>query len=176
MVGVDVISEVEFLYNNFGNILVCNEIEDISNNPIGYCTKIGDVYKVYHYNKFDDDYLNEVVLKHEYGHIYLGHLSSVHENSNKNLTSIIRNNFDDLVNLINANCGIDYGSSLLKKVIHEPIYNKMVHNIAADLEVNSTILSIDDIRSLELAINNIKFNESDNSKMKSTIKLMHPSD
>lgn len=158
----DISEEVESIYNDFENVLITTgkdfTILSKSGSIVGYCNKYKGIYRVVYPITKDKD-IDDRIKMHEYGHIYLGHLEGVYEELDKKLCRIIRNKDRQLIDLINKNCGIDYADSLLDKVINDPFLNHRIHNIAMDLEVNSTILDEDDLNLITEKVNNLIFEE-----------------
>lgn len=196
----DIRSDVEFIYNDFGNTLLVDENQKFNvNNPeLGYCYKYLNIYSVFVAKT--GDVRNDLCVKlHEYGHIYLGHLDGIHEELDSMLLRAINNSRDDLINHINSSCGIDFADKLLDRVIDDPGLNHSLHNIAMDMEVNSKILDLNDITYQEKTVSDLlpKYEEellsyikdhSDSQEQKdeiqkqidkmskeTKIKLIHPS-
>lgn len=152
----DIRSDVEFIYNNFGNLLLVDENKTIDPNSleIGYCFKYDNVYSVFIAKT--GDLRNDLCVKlHEYGHIYLGHLDGIHEEVDSMILRAINDNRDQLVEYINRECGIDFADLLLDKVIDDPVLNHSLHNIAMDMEVNSKILNLSDIEYQEKTLSDL---------------------
>ena len=149
-------SFVDFSYKSFGNSL---SISTKPFNPIspelGYCFKYKGtgivMYRIVH-APMGDEFVDFRVLMHEYGHIYLGHLEGVHEELDSRLAWIIQNRRNDLIEHINNKCKIDYADKLIERVIDDPVLNHTLHNIAMDMEVNSKILSDEDVDEMEKRI------------------------
>lgn len=159
----DIIREVESIYNSFGNSLVIKRGElDPSNEKdpfiLGYCHRYEDIYSVY-YCDSGDKKLDEIIRMHEYGHIYLGHLEGIYDQLNENLLNIIRNRDKQLIDLINNNCGIDYADKVLEKVQNDKFFNHYIHNIAMDMEINSSILDVDDLAYVTESVNTIAYSK-----------------
>lgn len=149
-------SFVDFSYKSFGNSL---SISKKPFNPIspelGYCFKYKGtgvvMYRIVH-APVGDEFVDFRVVMHEYGHIYLGHLEGIHEELDSRLAWIIQNRRNDLIEHINKKCNIDYADKLIERVIDDPILNHTLHNIAMDMEVNSKILSDEDVDEMEKRI------------------------
>ena len=149
-------SFVDFSYKSFGNSL---SISTKPFNPIspelGYCFKYKGtgvvMYRIVH-APMGDEFVDFRVLMHEYGHIYLGHLEGIHEELDSRLAWIIQNRRNDLIEHINNKCKIDYADKLIERVIDDPVLNHTLHNIAMDMEVNSKILSDEDVDEMEKRI------------------------
>lgn len=85
---------------------------------------------------------------HEIGHIYLGHFEGIHEELDRAICNVFRDYKDHIVGLVNQNCGIDYAEALISKVIDDPVLNHFIHGLAMDMEVNSKLLSAEDIEEM----------------------------
>lgn len=170
----DITEEVEFTYNNFGSRIIYIKNEFNKNGGIGYCYKSENYYTVC-VADLGDEFMTECVKMHEYGHIYFGHLDGINEYLDDKIMEVIDSNYFELVDKINKNCNIDYADELLDKVILDSGYNHLVHNVSMDLEINSKILSEQEVRDLENYISNLRDPNSDESK-KDKIKLMYPTD
>lgn len=92
------------------------------------------------------------VLMHEYGHIYLGHLDGIHEDLDQRVCNLFQNRREEIVDMLNRSLGIDFANDLIDRVIDDPNINHQIHNIAMDMEVNSSVLSEEDIEEMELDI------------------------
>lgn len=191
----DIAREVESIYNDFGNTLVPIQrefnISSRSSSIIGYCSKHSDIYNVV-YPKTGNSEIDDRIRMHEYGHIYCGHLEGIYEEMDTNLSRILRNKDSQLIKLINENCNIDYADKIIDKVISDPYLNHFIHNLAMDMEVNSTILDEDDLNIIKDEMNQMIYEEymvlSENGKKlpsmeylsnlysKFDLKAVHPSD
>lgn len=146
---------VDSTYSNFGNSILHVEKKFDAKDSLGYCFKYKsdskDFYQVYKIvtSKTGIDRTDFRVLMHEYGHIYLGHLDGIHEELDSRVCNVLENYREELIERINTSCGIDFADKLLEKVIDDPTLNHSLHNIAMDMEVNSTILSKEDIEEME---------------------------
>ena len=155
---------VDSSYNNFGNKLYSMSggkyLE--TTTALGYCYKNETISS----NNISNSYwivcaetgnpeLDLRVKMHEYGHIYLGHLDGIHEDLDRQAALVFRNNRDELIQLINEECGIDFADKLIESVIDDPNLNHSIHNIAMDMEVNSKILSKEDIEFMEKSLDEI---------------------
>ena len=158
-------SFVDFSYKSFGNSL---SVSQKPFNPIspelGYCFK----YRGFGVNMYrivtaptGDSFADFRVLMHEYGHIYLGHLEGIHEELDERLAWTIQNRRTELIEQINKKCNIDYADKLIERVIDDPTLNHTLHNIAMDMEVNSKVLSDEDVDEMEQRITAVlpKFDE-----------------
>lgn len=88
---------------------------------------------------------------HEFGHIYFGHLDDYYEGLDANLRKLLETRGDEIAERINENCGVEFGKALVQQVVSNKDLNHSLHNLAMDLQVNSTILTKDDILLLERA-------------------------
>ena len=146
---------VDSTYSNFGNSILHIEKKFDAKDSLGYCFKYKsdskDFFQVYKIvtAKTGIDRTDFRVLMHEYGHIYLGHLDGIHEELDSRICNVLENYREELIEKINTSCGIDFADKLLERVIDDPALNHSLHNIAMDMEVNSTILSKDDIEEME---------------------------
>lgn len=157
--------ELEFIkrfidntYSRFGNMIMVNTEKPLDpNNPeLGYCFKYTDndessyfvVYKVV-CSEIGIPRTDFRVLMHEYGHIYLGHLDGIHEELDTQICNVFRDHRGELIERINSECGIDFAEKLIERVIDDPVLNHSLHNIAMDMEVNSKILSTEDVEEME---------------------------
>lgn len=157
--------ELEFIkrfidntYSRFGNMVMVNTEKPLDpNNPeLGYCFKYTDndessyftVYKVV-CSEIGIPRTDFRILMHEYGHIYLGHLDGIHEELDTQICNVFRDHRGELIERINSECGIDFAEKLIERVIDDPVLNHSLHNIAMDMEVNSKILSTEDVEEME---------------------------
>lgn len=155
-------SFVDSTYNRFGNLLVLDVDKeyDPELNDLGYCFKFKDkesghvVYKIV-CSKIGIDRTDFRVMMHEYGHIYLGHMDGIHEDLDSSICNVFNNYRDDLIAEINKNCGINFADKLIERVIDDPFLNHQIHNIAMDMEVNSSVLSKDDVEEMEKDISSV---------------------
>lgn len=158
---IDISDSVEAIYNGFDSNLVTirhpfSVKENLSN--LGYCYKSEKFYKVV-VPLTGNDYVDDCLKMHEYGHIYLGHLDGIHEELDERLAQIINNKRSDLVETINENCNIDYADELLNKIIDNKRLNHMIHNVSMDMEINSSILNYDDCLLIQSTVRDIVFEE-----------------
>ena len=162
---------VDSTYNNFGNSLIVNKVpyDGVENTELGYCFKYLSDTKDYRYQVYKIvsgvtgiERTDFRVLLHEYGHIYLGHLDGIHEDLDANICNVLDNYRGELIDKINKSCGIDFADKLLERVIDDPVLNHSLHNIAMDMEVNSVILSKEDIEEMEYDVTSVlpKFEEN----------------
>lgn len=124
--------------------------KDTTKGQVAYCYKGEHKYEVV-YSELNSKDAEDRLEVHEYGHIYLGHLDGL-EYLSDSLLRIINDRFDDIVALVNKNCGIDFGDKLLIQVRDDPMINHMIHNIAMDCEINSKILDRKDIAIIEKSV------------------------
>lgn len=90
------------------------------------------------------------IFMHEVGHIYLTHLSSdTYKELDKRIYDTFASDRGRMIDFINKNCNIDFGEDLINRVLDDPSLNHELHNIAMDMEVNSKILSEEDINEME---------------------------
>lgn len=157
---------VDSTYNSFGNSLTVTSKPYYRDgrqiSELGYCFKYTSDTKGYRYQIYrivtgitGIERTDFRILMHEYGHIYLGHLDGIYEELDSNICNVIENYRDELIEKINKSCGIDFADKLLEKVIDDPELNHSLHNIAMDMEVNSTILSKEDIEEMEYDVTSI---------------------
>lgn len=174
-------SELEFIkkfiettYNRWGNLVMVSTDKPFDpNNPeLGYCFKYrsdsGDstsksknnnnrvciIYRIV-CSSIGIERTDFRVMMHEYGHIYLGHLDGIHEELDSQICNVFDNYRGELIEAINKECGIDFADKLIERVIDDPVLNHSIHNIAMDMEVNSKILSKDDIEEMEQDITSV---------------------
>lgn len=152
---------VDGAYNRLGNILYKDLDQPFDpKTSLGYCFKHIDpvnarvIYKIV-CAKTGIKYTDFRVMMHEYGHIYLGHLDGIHEELDTTIVETFRNYRGELIEEINKNCGIDFADKLIERVIDDPVLNHSLHNIAMDMEVNSKILSKEDVEEMEADITTI---------------------
>lgn len=162
-------SELEFIknfvdntYSRFGNLLMVNTDKpfDPANPELGYCFKYRSsdgsniIYKIV-CSEIGIPRSDFRVLMHEYGHIYLGHMDGIHEELDTQICNVFRDHRGELIERINSECGIDFADKLIERVIDDPVLNHSLHNIAMDMEVNSKILSKEDVEELEMDITSV---------------------
>lgn len=156
-------SFVDNTYSSFGNsILTVTRPLNLKSPELGYCFKYSSDSKDVFFNVYKIvtspigiERTDFRILMHEYGHIYLGHLDGIHEELDSRVCDVLQNYREELIERINTSCGIDFADKLLERVIDDPVLNHSLHNIAMDMEVNSTILSKDDIEEIEADITSI---------------------
>ena len=154
---------VDSTYNSFGNSLIhVTKKLNLKNPELGFCFKYRSdsknlFYQVYKIvtSPIGIDRTDFRILMHEYGHIYFGHLDGIHEELDSRICNVLENYREELIERINTSCGIDFADKLLERVIDDPIVNHSLHNIAMDMEVNSKVLSKEDIEEMEWDITSI---------------------
>ena len=147
---------IDSTYSRFGNMLTVNTEKPFNpiNPELGYCFKYTDkvtgnvVYKVI-CSEIGIERTDFRILMHEYGHIYLGHLESIAEELDTQICNTFRDHRGELIERINTECGIDFAEKLIERVIDDPVLNHSLHNIAMDMEVNSKVLSTEDVEEME---------------------------
>ena len=157
-------SFVDGAYSRLGNVLYVDTDKKYDpTNPeseLGYCFKHTDpasgniIYQI-RCSKIGIDPTDFRIMMHEYGHIYLGHMDGIHEELDSQIISVFQTRRGELIDRINRSCGIDFADKLIERVIDDPILNHSLHNIAMDMEVNSKILSDDDVEEMELDITSV---------------------
>ena len=157
-------SFVDGAYNRLGNVLYVDTDKEYSpedpESALGYCFKHTDpvngrvIYQI-KCSRVGIEHTDFRVLMHEYGHIYLAHLDGIHEELDSQIISVFRDQRGELIDHINEACGIDFADKLIERVIDDPVLNHSLHNIAMDMEVNSKVLSDDDIEEMEMDITSI---------------------
>ena len=157
-------SFVDGAYTRLGNVLYVDTSKEYSpedpESALGYCFKHVDpvngsvIYQI-KCSRIGIENTDFRIMMHEYGHIYLGHLDGIHEELDSQIISVFNEHRGELIDKINENCGIDFADKLIERVIDDPILNHSLHNIAMDMEVNSKILSDDDINEMEMDITSI---------------------
>lgn len=155
---------IDNTYSRFGMRLLVNadKVYDPTdpNSALGYCFKYTDpvlgsvVYKI-ECSKIGIEHTDYRVLMHEYGHIYLGHLEGIHEDLDAQICLTLDQYREELIEEINQKCGIDFADKLLERIIDDPQLNHSLHNIAMDMEVNSSVLSIEDLDEMEMDISSV---------------------
>lgn len=153
---------IDSTYSRFGNMLLVNTEKPFNpDNPeLGYCFKYKDnisgnvIYKIV-CSEIEIPRTDFRILMHEYGHIYLGHLDGIHEELDTQICNTFKNYRGELIERINKECGIDFAEKLIERVIDDPVLNHSLHNIAMDMEVNSKILSTEDVEEMESDISTV---------------------
>lgn len=153
---------IDSTYNNSRNRVLVNTDKkyDPEHSKLGYCFKYTDpvtgsvVYKI-DCSKIGIDRTDFRIMMHEYGHIYKGHLDGIHEELDTLVCNVFRDHRAELIELVNRECGIDYADKLIERIIDDPQLNHSIHNIAMDMEVNSSVLSKEDIEEMEWDITSI---------------------
>jgi len=153
-------------YNNFGNSLRVKTDKPFSpeNTELGYSFRYRTVdshsgRQITVYNVVCSptgiERTDYRVKMHEYGHIYFGHLDGLYEELDTRICNVFQYYRGELIERINSGCGIDFADKLIERVIDDPILNHSLHNIAMDMEVNSKILSKDDVEEMEADITSL---------------------
>lgn len=153
---------VEVFYNSCGNLLMVdgNKKFNPSEPEISYCysyfseTTNKKCYVVRHVTT-ESERTNLRILLHEYGHIYCGHLDGVHEELDTQLRQLLVNNKAEFIDKLNESLEIDFADELINAVITDETINNTIHNIAMDFEVNSKVLSKDDIDELRIDLESL---------------------
>lgn len=151
-------SLVDFQYSRFFNSIRYTADKPYPEGDLGYCYRyLSDTTRVYQIvtAPTGKEYTDFRILMHEYGHIYLAHLDGIHEDLDRALVGAITKDRAGLIEYINKSCGIDFGDKLLERVIDDPVLNHSLHNIAMDMEVNTKILSTEDIEEMEKDITDV---------------------
>lgn len=167
-------SRVKNTHNSWGSKLVVNNSEtyDVDKHEVlAYCYKFVDssgsaVYNIVAH-PINDSEVDFRIYMHEIGHIYLGHLDEISIELDNYLYNTIRENFYELTETINKNCGIDFGDALLKRIIDDPYVNHSFHNISMDMEVNTKVLSSEDIEFMQEGVTKVL-----PKKMEETLKMI----
>ena len=152
---------IDSTYSNFGyHIINVTRKINLRDPQLGYCFKYQSPDKSYNVYKIVTSPIGIErtdfrILMHEYGHIYLGHLDGIHEELDSRICDVIENYREELIEKINTSCGIDFADKLLERVIDDPVLNHSLHNIAMDMEVNSKILSEDDVNEIEADVTSV---------------------
>ena len=151
---------VEFSHNTRWNTLITDLDSPFkpSEGALGYCFKYqGPSQTIYRVvcKKTGVPDVDYRIKMHEYGHIYFGHLDEIYAEIDGMIYEAIKNNRDELADYVNKECGIDFGEELLERILDDPKMNHEIHNIAMDMEVNSKVLSDDDIEDLEKQLSGI---------------------
>lgn len=160
---------IDSTYNRFGNLLMVDTTKpyDPDHSELGYCYKYTDpvnkhvVYKII-CSQLGLPETDFRVLMHEYGHIYLTHLDGIHEELDIQICNLLRDHRGELIEYINESCGIDFADKLLERIIDDPNLNHSLHNIAMDMEVNSSVLSKEDIEEMEMDISRLHTQKMEN--------------
>ena len=153
---------VDKTYSRFGNILLVDtsKVYDPEHSELGYCYKYVDpvnghvTYRII-CSTLGIERTDFRVMMHEYGHIYLTHLDGIHEELDIQICNLFKDHRGELIEHINKSCGIDFADKLIERVIDDPELNHSLHNIAMDMQVNSSILSKDDIEEMETDISSV---------------------
>lgn len=155
---------VDSTYTHFGNKLIVdtNKAYDPEHTKLGFCFKHidpvtgGVVYKI-DCSKIGIERTDFRIMMHEYAHIYLGHLDNVHEEIDVQICNAFRDHRQEIIQTIVENCGIEESTAnrLIERIIDDPQLNHEIHNIAMDMECNSSVLSKEDVEEMELDITSV---------------------
>ena len=155
---------VDSTYTHFGNKLIVdtNKVYDSEHTKLGFCFKHidpvtgGVVYKI-DCSKIGIERTDFRIMMHEYAHIYLGHLDNIHEELDVQICNAFRDHRPEIIETIVQNCGIDETTAnrLIERIIDDPQLNHEIHNIAMDMECNSSVLSKEDVEEMELDITSV---------------------
>ena len=155
---------VDSTYTHFGNKLIVdtNKVYDPEHTKLGFCFKHidpvtgGVVYKI-DCSKIGIERTDFRITMHEYAHIYLGHLDNIHEELDVQICNAFRDHRPEIIETIVQNCGIDETTAnrLIERIIDDPQLNHEIHNIAMDMECNSSVLSKEDVEEMELDITSV---------------------
>lgn len=155
---------VDSTYTHFGNKLIVdtNKVYDPEHTKLGFCFKHVDpvtggvVYKI-DCSKIGIERTDFRIMMHEYAHIYLGHLDNIHEELDVQICNAFRDHRPEIIQTIVENCGIDETTAnrLIERIIDDPQLNHEIHNIAMDMECNSSVLSKEDVEEMELDITSV---------------------
>lgn len=151
---------VDFSYTKFSRSLHINlEKKFNPDNPeLGYCYKYkGEYATIYNIicSPIGIEKTDYRIMMHEYGHIYLGHLDGIHEELDGKILDTIKNHRAEFIEYINEQCNIDFAEKLLERIIDDPFLNHSLHNIAMDMEVNSKVLSTEDVEDIEKDVSSV---------------------
>lgn len=160
---------IDSTYNRFGNLLMVDTTKpyDPDHSELGYCYKYTDpvthnvVYRII-CSRLGIPETDFRVMMHEYGHIYLTHLDGIHEELDIQICNLLKDHRGELIEYINESCGIDFADKLLERIIDDPNLNHSLHNIAMDMEVNSSVLSKEDIEEMEMDISSVHNKKMEN--------------
>lgn len=160
---------IDSTYNRFGNLLMVDTTKpyDPEHSELGYCYKYTDpvtkhvVYRII-CSQLGIPETDFRVMMHEYGHIYLTHLDGIHEELDIQICNLLRDHRGELIEYINESCGIDFADKLLERIVDDPNLNHSLHNIAMDMEVNSSVLSSEDIEEMEKDISSLHTKQMEN--------------
>lgn len=162
---------IDGAYNSFGNSLKVktNNPYGPNNQELGYCYRYSNIdrnsgmtttiYKIV-CSPIGREYTDFRILMHEYGHIYLAHLDGIHEELDYRIWDVFKNYRNELIDQINSRLGIDYAQKLVERVIDDKVLNHSLHNIAMDMEVNSKVLSEEDIDEIEKDLSEVILEQS----------------
>lgn len=156
---------------------------------LGYCYLYKDpalftkAYNVFCFETGDPN-LDLRVKSHEFGHINGAHLDGMHQELDHQILLTLKNYRAELIELINKECGIDYGDQLIDKILNDRSINAEIHNVAMDMEVNSTVLDLEDITMMETKYADILTEkqypgitkeQKEQIRNRNQVKFIHPS-
>lgn len=152
-------SLIQKTYNRRGRILretIANKFDPKKGDSLGYSWRFDDdttgnvVYNVFVSSLGKGrEHSTYRVKMHEYGHIYYGHFDGIYEELDSKIAYVLKNYRGQIIETINKNCGVSIGEKLVEKVLDDKQLNHSLHNIAMDMEVNSCLLSNEDIAEME---------------------------
>lgn len=155
---------VDSTYSNFGNKLIVDTTKkyDPEHTSLGFCFKHidpktgGVTYKI-DCSRIGIERTDFRIMMHEYAHIYLGHLDGIHEELDVLICNAFRDHRPEILELITKTCGIEEKTAnrLIERIIDDPGLNHEIHNIAMDMECNSSILSKEDVEEMEMDISSV---------------------
>jgi hypothetical protein len=155
---------VDSTYSHFGNKLIVDTYKkyDPEHTKLGFCFKHidpvtgGVTYKI-DCSRIGIERTDFRIMMHEYAHIYLGHLDGIHEELDVQICNAFRDHRPELIEIIVRNCGIDEKTAdrFIERVIDDPELNHEIHNIAMDMECNSSVLSKEDVEEMEMDISSV---------------------
>lgn len=164
-------NELEFIknfldnsYNRLGLTLLVNteKLYDPEHTSLGYCFKYtdpvsGNVRYVIECSRIGIERTDFRIMMHEYGHIYKRHLDGDHEYLDTLICNAFRDNRPEILEVIMQGTGLtmEEADKFIDRIIDDPELNHSIHNIAMDMEVNASVLSLDDIREMEMDITSI---------------------
>ena len=155
---------VDSTYTHFGNKLIVDTSKkfDPEHSKLGFCFKHidpttgGVTYKI-DCSRIGIERTDFRIMMHEYAHIYLGHMEGIHEELDVRICNAFRDHRQEILDLIVKTCGIDekIANRLIERIIDDPQLNHEIHNIAMDMECNSSVLSKEDVEEMELDISSV---------------------
>jgi len=117
------------------------------------------------------EYTKYRIYMHEIGHIYFHFGNNFHEELDHRVLEVLKTQRGSIIDLINKECGIDFAEDLVNRVLDDPALNHSLHNIAMDMEINSKILSDEDVEEMEKDITSLlpKLEEQKLQELKDSI-------